>query len=301
MKYWLSVLLSCVFLQGFSQDYFDIANFTYTNTPPNDFEISNAQTTVEELAFEFNFPILINDKTVLLTGMFTNKTRLRVASTIPKLNLNVFGLNLGINKTFNDKWSGTFLVFPKLASEKITFTNDNFQIALLSLFTNKKRNDLKYKYGLYANTERFGLIIVPIVGLYYLSPNKKFEANLNLPINADLNYELNNKLWLGMKFDGLGTTYNLNKQNYSSSVGSYVSKTSNETLGYLRIKLNKSLYINAEFGYAISRNYRVYRSDDKIDLALISFYLGDDREQLNERFQDGVIFKVELLYRLHFD
>ena len=50
MKYVLSVLFSSIFFLGFSQNYFDIVNLTYTNTPPNDFEISNTQTTVEELA-----------------------------------------------------------------------------------------------------------------------------------------------------------------------------------------------------------------------------------------------------------
>jgi hypothetical protein len=60
-----------------------------------------------------------------------------------------------------------------------------------------------------------------------------------------------------------------------------------------------------EFNFPIIINgktiYKIYSADNKIDLALISFYLGDDRTQLNERFKDGAIFKVELLYRLHFD
>ena len=103
-----------------------------------------------------------------------------------------------------------------------------------------------------------------------------------------------------MKFDGLGTTYNLNDQNYSAD-GAYVSKTSNELVSYLRYKLSKSLYIQTKVGYAFSRNYKVYDINDKIDLALSSFYFGDERTQLNERFKDGAIFKVELFYRLHFD
>lgn len=300
MKYVLFGLFSCIFFQGFSQNYFDIVNLAYTNTPQNDFEISNAQSTVEELALELNFPILINEKTILLTGLFANKTKVKLDANIPSSNLKVLGLNFGINKSFSDKWSTTFMVFTKIASDKIKLSSDNFQFAILSLFTNTKRNDLKYRYGVYANTEKYGLIIVPIFGLYYLSANKKFEANLNLPIIADINFKISNKFWLGMKFDGLGTTYNLNEQNYSVN-GAYVSKTSNELVSYLRFKLSKSLYINTKVGYAISRNYKVFDANDKIDLALSSIYFGDDRTQLNERFKDGAIFKVELFYRLHFD
>jgi hypothetical protein len=300
MKYVLSFLLSCVFFLGFSQNYFDVANFTYTNTPLNDFEISNAKTNVFELALELNFPVIINTKTTLLTGLFTNKTNVSLDANIPASNLNVLGLNIGINTTFNDKWSATFMVFPKIASDKIALSKENLQLAFLSLLTNKKREDLKYKYGFYANTEKYGLLIVPILGIYYVSPSKKFEANLNLPIVGDINYRLNGKFWLGMKFDGLGTTYNLNNQNYSPN-GAYVSKVSNEIVSYLRFKLSKSIYVNTKVGYAISRNYEVYDSDDKISLALGPFYFGDDRILLNERFKDGAIFKVELFYRLNFD
>jgi len=300
MKYVLSVFLSCCFFQGFTQNYFDIVNLTYTNTPPNDFEISNAQSTVEELALELNFPILINEKTILLTGLFANKTKVNLDADMPSSNLKVLGLNFGINKSFSDKWSTTFMVFSKIASDKVELSNDNLQLAFLSLFTNKKHNDLKYRYGVYANTEKYGLIVVPVFGLYYASTNKKFEVDLNLPIIGDINYKINKKTWIGMRFDGLGTTYYLNDQSYSTN-GAYVSKTSNELVSYLRFKLSKSVYLNTKVGYAISRNYKVFDSKDKIDLALSSFYFGDNRTQLNERFKDGALFKVELLYRLHFD
>ena len=299
MKYRLSILFSCLFFIGYTQNYFDIVNIAYTNTPKTDFEISNEQITVEELALELNFPIIINDKTVLLTGLFGNKTSVNLNANMPRTNLNVLGLNLGINKTFNDTWSATFMVFPKIASDQIEFTGDNVQVAFLSLFTKKKRDNLKYRYGVYANTEKYGIIVVPVFGLYYLSTNQKFEANLNLPIIADINYKINKKIWLGMKFDGLGTTYNLNEQNYSAN-GAYVSKISNELVSYLRFQLSKSIFLNTKVGYAIRRNYEVYDSNDKVDLALTAFYFGDDRTQLNERFKDGAIFKIELLYRLHF-
>lgn len=298
MKYTLSILIVCLFVTGHAQNYFEIAKVSYTNTPQNDFEISDVQTTVEELAMELNFPIVINDKTVLLTGLYVNKTKLKLDANVPKSNLNVLGFNVGVNTTFNDNWSATFMVFPKIASDELKITGKNMQLALLSLFTNKKRENLKYKYGIYANTENYGLIIVPIIGLYYVSTNQKFEANLNLPIIADLNYKIDKKMWLGMKFDGLGTTYNLMDQSYSNN-GAYVSKTSNELVSYLRFQISQSLFINTKVGYAISRNYKVYDAKDKISFALTNIYFGDNRTQLNERFKDGAIFKIELLYRIN--
>lgn len=300
MKHLISVLISCIFFQGFSQNYFDVLNFTYATTPQNDFEISDAKTTVDEFAMEFNLPVIINTNSILLTGLFANKTKVDLDANMPSTDLNVLGLNVGINKTFNENWSATFMVYTKLASDKVILSNDNLQIAFLSLFTNKKREELKWRYGMYTNTEQYGLMIVPILGLYYVSNNDKFEADLNLPIFADINYKMRSKFWIGLAFDGLGTTYNLNNQNYSTN-GAYAVKTSNEFLGYLRFQVCKSIFLNAKVGYSIGRKYDVYDSNDKINFALTNIYFGDDRTRLNERFKDGAIFKVELLYRLFFN
>ena len=122
-------------------------------------------------------------------------------------------------------------------------TTDNFQLGFLSLFTKKKRAELKFKYGVFVNNEKFGLAVIPIFGLYYLSPSKKFEANLTLPIVADINYKLNKSIWAGFRFDGIGNTYNLSEQNYRNN-GAYASKSSIEFASYLRFKINKSLYLN---------------------------------------------------------
>lgn len=300
MKQVLCLLFCFVYLQGPSQNYFDVVNFTYTTTPPNTFDNSSEQTTIEEFAIDFNIPVAINANNVLLTGLYANKTSVDLDANMPNVNLHVLGLNLGINRTFNDKWSATFMVLSKLASDKIALSNNNLQLAFLSLFANKKSDDLNWRYGLYANTEQYGLMIVPILGLYYKSDNNKFEADLNLPIIADINYRLSNKFWLGMGFDGLGTTYNLSKQGYSMN-GAYVVKTSNELVSYLRFQISKTILFNAKVGYAIGRTYDVYNSNDKINFALTNIYFGDDRTRLNERFKDGVIFKFELLYRLYFE
>lgn len=148
MKYFCCSLLSCFFLQGHTQNYFDISTLSYINTIPNDFEITNAQTKVEELALELNFPIIINEKTVLLNGVAANKTRVGLDTNMPSSTLNVLGLNFGINKTSDNTWSGTFMAFSKVASDKIKPSNDNLQFGFLTLITNKKLADLKYRYGI---------------------------------------------------------------------------------------------------------------------------------------------------------
>ena len=299
MKFKLSILFCGFLLISHAQDHLDIVNLSYTNTPSNNFEISEAKTTIEEVAINLTFPIVLNDKTTVLTGFNGNKTTLDLDANSLNTSLNSLSINLGINKIFNQKWSGTFLLIPKIASNDLSLSNRDLQLGILSLFTNKKSQNLKYKFGIYANTENYGVLIVPILGLYYLSKNSTFEANLNLPINAELNYKIFKKTWAGLRFDGLGSTYNIHGPIYNRN-NAYVVKTSNELFSYLRFQLTKSIYLNTKIGYSIGRSYKVYDSNDKVDLAITSIYLGDNRTQLNENFDNGLVFKVELFYRFHF-
>lgn len=298
MKTVVFFIASLLFSFTHSQNYIDIAEISYTNTPNNQFEKSEDQTNVEEFAFELNYPVKLNSKTYLVTSVFANKTRTKLNPKAQVTDLNVIGMSLGLNKVFNTKWSGTFLFFPKLAADKISFSSGNFQLGFLGLLTNTKRASLKYRYGFYLNQEKFGFMAVPILGVYYLSPSNKFEMNLNLPFFADANYNIGKKTWLGMNFDGLGTTFNLNSTHYSTN-GNYVYKGSNELLAYFRYGLSNSVFLNVKAGYAISRNYEVYESSDKVSWALSSIYFGDNRTQLNERFKDGYLFKVEMFYRFN--
>lgn len=54
--YILSGMLFFSIQINFAQDYIDLANLSYSLTPQNQFESSNAQTQVEELEFQFTFP-----------------------------------------------------------------------------------------------------------------------------------------------------------------------------------------------------------------------------------------------------
>ncbi len=97
----------------------------------------------------------------------------------------------------------------------------------------------------------------------------------------------------------MASSYNLDKSNYIPN-GQYVARSSNELYTYLQFHLSKSLIVKTKVGYTISRTYKVFNDDDKVNMNLGSIYLGDNRTQLNTNFEKGVVFKAELLYRIHF-
>ena len=300
MKYILSLLFSFTYLIIFSQNYIDVASFSYNNTPLNTFENSVEKTNIEEFGLLLNFPIVIDTKTTFLTGIIANKTTLKLdVGLSEETTLDAIGLKIGLNQRYS-KWSATYMVIPKLASDfSGSLNSKDFQIGLFTLFSYHKKENLKYKFGLYTNTDKYGPLVVPLVGLYYKSLNDKFETNLTLPIQVDINYTILNKTKVGVDFNGLSTSYNLHKSFYGAN-DTYVVKVSNELFTYLQYKIKKSFYIKTKLGYAVGRNYKVFDADDKVDVSLASIYFGDDRTQLNTNFKNGAIFKFELLYRINF-
>lgn len=284
-----------------AQNYFDIGSISYANTPSNKFENSSEQTGVEELELKLNFPVVIDEKNVLLTGLYANRIQVKLDPDFSgNTNLNTIGLILGLNHTYSEKWSATYMILPKISSDLNELSGKDFQLGLLSLFNYTKRSDLKYKIGLFANTERYSLSLLPLLGLYYQSPDKKLEANLTLPISADVNYQLFEKTKVGLNFDGLGSSYNVNKRLYIDK-DTYAVKSSNELFAYLMFQLGTSFYVKPKLGYSIFRTYKVFENNDKVDFSVGPFYMGDNRTQLNTNFEDGAIFKIEMVYRVHFD
>ena len=300
MKYYLLLLLGFTVMNVNAQNSIDIVKLSYSNTPLNKFENSQEKTNVAQYAMELNFPVVLNEKHTLLTGVFGNRTRLKFDDNISDyLNVNTIGLKLGLNSIYSDKWSGTYLLLPKLSSDLTNVSGEDFQIGIVGLANYKKRENLKYKFGFYFNTETYGSSFVPLFGLYYLSPNNKLETNLTLPILADVNYMLSKIISVGMNFDGLGSSYNLNDVIYTPT-GEYLSIKSNELFGYFRFKIGESFNVKTKIGYSFYRTTEIYSDDDLISLAIASINFGDDRAPLNDNFKDGPIFKLELLYTLHF-
>lgn len=301
MKYYFLLLLGFTFININAQNYIDIVKLSYSNTPLNKFENSQEKTNVAQYALELNFPVVLNEKNTLLTGIFSNRTHLKFDSDNANyLNVNTIGLKIGLNSIYSDKWSATYLLLPKLSSDLTDVSGDDFQLGIVGLANYKKRENLKFKFGFYFNTETYGSLFVPLIGLYYLSPNNKFETNLTLPIKFDVNYLLSKIVSVGMNFDGLGSSYNLNEVIYTPN-GEYLTIKSNELFGYFRFKIGASFNIKTKVGYSFYRTSELYSDDDHIDYAIASLNVGDNRAPLNNNFKDGAIFKIELLYTLHFE
>ena len=276
-----------------AQDYVDLIKNHYAISPSNNFDSIGGNTDVVEYGTDITLPIVLKNKNVFITGVAAEHIQLKLHPLNNTTNLYSLGLKLGYQANHSEKVSGTYMLLPKIASDFKNIGSKDFQLGALALYKIKKSELFKYHAGLYFNSELFGPFVVPLLGFYYQSENKKLEANFTLPIWADINYSLTNWMNIGTNFSANVRSYNL------SNVNSYVVKKSNDVFGYLQFNIKKSFILQTKVGYSIGRSYTAYADDDKTDFGLSAFRFGDDRTELNPTFKDGVIFRVRLLYRFH--
>lgn len=289
------LLLLLLPLFGAAQEYVDILRIGYGQTFNNNFEGTDSSTSVKSFEAGFTFPIVLNVNQALITGADFSRNNLQLFPEAEFTSLYSTNLKLGLASTWSEKWSSTIVLLPKLASDYKNISGDDFYFGGFALLKLKKNENLKYRFGVYASQEAFGFFTTPILGWYYLSPNKRFEMDMSLPISADVSYKLGITT-VGVDYFGIGRSYNVH---YENSPTLYADLSSLEFAGYLQFNaLEESVLLRAKLGYS-SNNYEMYAEGEKMDLGVSAFSFGDDRTQLNPALNGGIFLKFEAIYRFH--
>lgn len=293
---------------GHAQDYVDLFRVQGSTTSYNYFKndssgIRHAGSKVEEFGVDLTLPIKLNEKFVIISGYSFDHLELYTFpehSTSYSSAFKMHTFKAGLSWQHNDTWSGQYLVLPKTTEDLSGINSRNSQIAGLALVKQKKKENLFYRYGVYYNSELFGPFFVPLLGVWYRSPNKKFELNWTLPVWADMNYTWKPWFTTGLNFQSfVRTFYNSGRPIFilDKPIDQYMVKASNEIFLYTQFNIKKSFLIQTKVGHSIGRSFRHYQYDDKVDWGLSAFKFGDDRTQLNPDLKDGLIFQVRLIYR----
>jgi uncharacterized protein DUF6268 len=281
------ILFPCL---AIAQDYVDLFKIGYGETFNNNFEGSSSSTRVKSLEADLTFPVVLNEKNALITGAAFTRNNLQLFPEAEFTTLYSTTLKLGLASTYNDKWSSTIVLLPKIASDYKNISGNDFYFGGFAVLKLQKKENLIYRFGFYGSSEAYGIFSTPIIGWYYLSPSGKFEMDMSLPIVADINYTCGSFTY-GIDYFGIGRSFNITNTN------TYVDMSSLEFASYLQYNaFNKSVLLRAKFGYS-SNDYEVYTKGDEIDFGLSAFSFGDDRTQLNPSISGGLYLKFEAVYR----
>lgn len=294
MKKLLFLTLFFPFLTS-AQEYVDIFKIGYGQTLNNNFEGVDSSTNVEFFEAGFTFPVVLNENHTFITGADFSLNSVQLFPETEYSNLYSTSLVLGMASTWSEKWSTTIILLPKIASDYKNISSNDFYFGGFAILKLKKNENFKYKFGVYASQEAFGLFTTPILGWYYLSPNKRFMMDMSLPISADINYKFG-ATTIGIDYFGIGRSYNVHYENKPTI---YADLSSLEFAGYFQFNvLEESILLRAKVGYS-SNNYEMYAEGQEIDVGVSAFSFGDDRTQLNPSINGGVFLKVEAIYRFH--
>ena len=295
VKKLISILFLFLSQLSNSQRYVDLFSINYGKSVATSYENISQTTTITNLDADLTLPIKLNEKNAIITGIDFSNDFLQLFPDSNYNNLYLTRIKAGINITHSEHWSGTYIFLPKISSDYINLSLEDLYIGGVAVLKYKKRENLSYKFGLYVGNEAFGLFISPLIGLYYLSPNSRFEMNLYLPSNADLNYCLTNKTKIGSDFVARGKSFKLTTEGLRSS---YVENNSLEFSAYLQNNsLNKNMLLRLKIGYS-TNSFEVYPIDQKIAFATTLFKFGDNRTQLNNTLSSSAFVKIEAIYRL---
>lgn len=290
-------LLLLLFLLPFitiAQEYVDLFKIEYGNTFNSTFKNTNSNTDIKSFKADLTLPLVLNENNAIITGIDFRFNSLQLFPETSYTSLYSTTLKLGVSSTLSNIWSTTIVLLPKIASNYKQISSDDFYLGGLALLKFKKNENLKYKIGVYASSEAFGIFTTPVIGAYYLSSNKRFEIDASLPISADLNYSFG-KISLGFNYFANARSFNIKEENLPSL---YVEQSPIEFSSYIQFSIVDNILLKAKVGYT-SNNYEAYSKNDDVDFRISAFSFGDDRVQLNPELSGGMFLKFEVVYRFH--
>lgn len=284
---------SFLFVQLQAQDFVDIVrvstNFATMGNVDND-----VKSFVNNQNIEFYYPKRLNKKLVVLAGFTFENTTVNLFDGNSAGNLFMARLNLGIKHQHSERWAGTYVFLPKIASNFQGIGSQDFQFGGLAVIDYKISDNWKLKFGVYTSSENHGSTITPLLGVWHRSKNGKFYINATLPIRMDINYNFVKGFSMGADLLTSVKSYDLSK----NATALYVQEESIRAALYASYGfLDKSLILRARAGLDFT-DYGLYNSNDKIGAQLLIFPLsGDNRNRLNPEYMTAFYFGIDLIYR----
>lgn len=277
------------------QHHVDILKVNYGETFKNKFEGFNTSTQIKSFEAEFILPIPLTENQAIISGIDHSNDRLQLFPQSEFTQLYNTTLKLGLASIWNEKWSSSIVLLPKIASDYKDFSGKDFYMGIYATFAVQQKENLKYRFGLYASTEAYGVFMTPIFGWHYLSQNEKFEMNMSLPISGIMTYDLG-AFSVGMDYFGISRSFRIHQ---TDEPVLYADLSSLRFAGFMQMNtFKKQILWRAKLGYS-TNDYQVYEDGEKINLGLSAFNFGDSRTQLNPNIKGSVFFKLEVIYRFY--
>ncbi|MEQ8521448.1 MAG: DUF6268 family outer membrane beta-barrel protein [Vicingaceae bacterium] len=313
------LILSTPFARG--QDFYTIFDADVEYSPGNTYVLEPRNTvTIQENNSNFNLPLQRENGDAFLVGLGVHKLRLLPTFNVSPINTDTvytstyqfyrYRIQGGYNKQWNDKVSSVIVLMLRMSSDlEDGIQSDIFQFGGAFLMSEKRTDNFTLKYGIYANTEFFGLFIAPLLGYDWIINDKTRMFGV-LPARMTFQRKLSNTFRTGLIFMAPSYSYRLGESTFENAKGetvpTYAQNIKNTLSLYFDTYLTKSIALQLRVGRTVFRRIRLYESDDVNTINVYGIGIGGGRRQpipvpAFRDFDDGWIVNVSLSYRFNLE
>lgn len=273
----------------FCQAYIDPVKVQFSQGLNQRFQDPLEPAAYSNLKVDILTPIQINKNHALVTGAILEHHRISLNRDESPCHVHEWMLKLGWSGQVNSNWRALVLALPKhSATQSSRDFKNGLQIGGVLLMNRKWSPNLQFKAGLYANSDLFGPMLVPIIGGYWKTEH--FEFSAALPMNARASYQMGAHFGMGAQFQGINKSYHHGTSQYVEMINNEAGVFINYTLG--------SLIFECAINHSLARSYNLYPNSERMNLALSFIKIGDHRTSMNQPFSDGALISFKANYRL---
>lgn len=273
----LFVILQLLCLTALSQPYVDPLQIRYTLATRSSGQ--SRGTPFSHLWIGSDIPVELKTKTYLLLSPYYESWQIdsaKVKNSIP----HVQGLVLPIGVLLplkNPKWMLSLTGIVRSNGENL-FGKNTFQGGGAGFLSYEKSPGKKWRFGVYVNTDFFGLFVMPLVGVDWKINDRNYMFGL-LPGRFTFEHRFNKSLYGGFTFRAITSSFRL-------ANGPYARIDDNQLSAFLDVYPAKKFCLTLEPGYGIMRKLRTGIQEKK--------YLTDGK------WGDGFFIKISAAFRIRF-
>ena len=283
-----------------AQEYIDPIKIYSATSPNTGYKGANGTTSINEYGVDILVPRPFGDGNAWILGAFGELTTLEPEPNTKVINLYALSPRIGVVLKHNEKWSGQYILLPQIASDLKAFGWNDVQMGAIGIVSYKKSESTQYRFGAFYNSALYGPAVFVVAGFYHKAPGSRWTFDFRLPIDADVNYKINQQLSAGARLDVMLRSYYLNEPLFAGG-DEYIVKSTQEPFLYLNYSPKKNFVFTFKVGHSAFRHYRMFKTDQKVDFMFTGLGIGDNRTQLNHDQKDNLIFQLRFQYRFFLD
>ncbi|MBK7854343.1 MAG: hypothetical protein IPJ79_05050 [Bacteroidetes bacterium] len=267
-----------------AQPFIDVVNFSlYKSRPTNFFSSDDNSFYSNSFSINSTLPLKLDSNNLISLNPFVDSHRYQLKTNRGSTRYTSIGIPIFfIHQWKNTHWktSAGFVGRMNKNDDKDE-TKNIYQYGGVLLNTFWKKESIKFKFGVYLNTEFYGLYVTPLLGLDW-RVNKKLNVFGVLPSNMNAEYKLHSRLHTGIAFKGSIASYRIEDEFFYRVDDNYIKL-------FADVYATKKIVLTVEYGHSVLRRIRTgKRTDSKT-------------EYLNDEKANGYFLKAGVAYRIRMD